>query len=149
MRRLLTPAILLSVALNVAAGEPAPVHFEGDAVLRAIDATRLAVFLDSNGDKTVDHGFLLSSDIPIASGVAVSCPAARIDFTDGYARLVVGGRLYDLYVAGYPEPPAAPEDADVTRYTGYALLHSTGDSGCDLTRALEGDASGCYRYGEQ
>lgn len=149
MRRLLTPALLLIVALSVAADETEPVQYKGDAVVRAIDATRLAVFLDSNGDKTIDHGFLLSSDVPIAAGVALNCPAARIDFTDGYARLMADGRLYDLYVAGYPEPPPPPANADVTRFTGYALLHSAGDSGCDLTRALEGDAGACYRYGDQ
>lgn len=142
-------ALVAFSAFCATASEPQPVQFTGDAVVRGIGNNRIAMFLDTDGDKTIDHGFLLSSDIPIASTVAVSCPRARIDFTDGYARLTSGQRLYDLYVAGYPEPPAAPDQAESFRFTGYALMHSSGESGCDLTRALEGDAAGCYKYGDQ
>lgn len=145
------PVLVIAAAFATAAiaAEPQPVQFKGDAVIRGIGENRVAVFLDTDGDRSVDHGFLLSSDIPIASDVAVSCPAANIDFTDGYARLTSGTRHYDLYVAGYPEPPATPAEGEAFRFTGYALMHSSGESGCDLTRALEGDAGHCYKYGEQ
>ena len=149
MRKLLLPTLVLLVSSAVSASETSPLKFSGDAVVRAIGENRVAIFLDSDGDKKIDQGFLLSADIPIAAKVAVSCPAAHIDFTDGYARLTSGHRLYDLYVAGYPEPPSTPSDAEAFRFTGYALMHSSGDSGCNLKRALEGDAGGCYRYGEQ
>jgi hypothetical protein len=49
-------------------------------------------------------------------------------------------------VAGYPEPPLV--QADTTRFVGYALMHSTGDSGCDLERAMR-DAGACYGYGKE
>jgi hypothetical protein len=144
---LILTLVLVAAPASGATGQP--LRFTGDAVVRGIGANRVAIFLDSNGDRVIDHGFLLSSDIPIASNVAVSYPSARVEFTDGYARLTASNHLYDLYVAGYPEPPAAPSEAEALRFTGYALMHSSGESGCDLERALEGDAGVCYRYGEQ
>lgn len=143
---LLVPALLFAI---VRGAETSPVlQFTGEAVLRNIGASRVAVFLDVDGDARIDQGFLLSSDLPIASNLSVECPEARVDFTDGWARLSSGKKIFDLYVAGYPEPPATPEGFDATRFTGYALVHSSGNAGCTLQRALEDDPGVCYRYGE-
>lgn len=147
MRITVLTALALTLTLSVPA-ESAPLGFKGDAVIRGIGSNRVAILLDSNLDRSIDHGFLLSSDLPIAADLAVLCPEAQIDFTDGWARMVSGGKVYDLYVAGYPEPPASPPETESHQYTGYALVHSTGDSGCDIQKALEGDASKCFRYGD-
>jgi hypothetical protein len=146
VRSAFVPALALALTLSA---QSAPVRFKGDAVLRSIDAKRVAILLDTNGDRTIDHGFLLSSDLPIAADLAVLCPEASVDFTDGWARVASDKRIYDLYVAGYPEPPAAPADSQAHQYTGYALVHSSGSSGCDLQKALEGDARDCFRYGNE
>ena len=71
---------------------------------------------------------------------------ASVESTDGYVRVTYASKVVDLYVAGYPEPPLV--QADTTRFVGYALMHSTGDSGCNLERAMR-DAGACYGYGKE
>lgn len=122
--------------------------YSGEAVVRSIDATRIAVFLDTNADHVIDNGFLLTTDIPIHSKLAVHLPAASLVFTDGYVRVTCENRVFDLQVAGYPDPPAAPKDSKVVTLIGSALQHSAGDSGCDIQRAHEKDAGACYSYGQ-
>lgn len=144
MRRFrLVLALLAALPLTAAA---APTEYNGEAVVRTIDSNRVAVFLDTNGDQTVDEGFLLSADLPFGK-LAVRLTDARIEFTGSYVRVSAGGRFYDLQVAGYPEPPQTPSGADPVVLIGYALVHSSGDSGCDLERAYARDAGACFSYG--
>ena len=123
--------------------------YSGEAVVRSIAPTRVAVFLDSDGDHMVDNGFLLTTDIPMHDGIAVHLPTAKLVFTDGYVRVSSDKLVYDLQVAGYPDPPAAPKDSEVVTLIGSALMHSSGDSGCDIQRAHEKDAGVCYAYGKK
>lgn len=123
--------------------------YSGEAVVRSIAPTRVAVFLDTNGDHMVDNGFLLTTDIPMHDGLSVHLPAAKLVFTDGYVRVSSENLVYDLQVAGYPEPPSAPKDSEVVTLIGSALMHSSGDSGCDIQRAHEKDAGSCYAYGKK
>ena len=109
----------------------------------------MAVFLDTDGDHMVDNGFLLTTDIPMHDGIAVHLRDAKLVFTDGYVRVTSENVVYDLQVAGYPDPPAAPKDSEVVTLIGSALMHSSGDSGCDIQRAHEKDAGACYAYGEE
>lgn len=120
----------------------------GEAVVRSIGDDRVAVLVDSNNDQKIDQGFLLTSDLPV-SRMSVYFKAAHLEFTDAYVRLVSENKLYDLHVAGHPEPPAAPKDVRAVRFIGYALQHSTGDGRCTLTQAREGDVGACFSYGEQ
>lgn len=122
--------------------------FTGAAVIRTISPTRVAVFLDSNGDDKVDNGFLLSTDIPM-NRMAIRFGSATLSFTDGYVRLASGNKVFDLQVAGYPDSPATPKDKEVVTLIGSALQHSKGDSGCDIERAHGGDAGSCYAYGSE
>ncbi|HYI09006.1 MAG TPA: hypothetical protein VEK57_08025 [Thermoanaerobaculia bacterium] len=122
--------------------------YTGEVVVRSIDATRIAVFLDTNADHVIDNGFLLTTDIPMHNKLSVHLPAANLVFTDGHLRVTCENRVYDLQVAGYPDPPAAPKDSKVVTLIGSALTHSAGDSGCDIRRAHEKDATACYAYGE-
>ena len=146
MRRSWFALVILTVAIQLAA-EAAPTVYSGDAVVRTIDANRVAVFLDTDGDETVDEGFLLSADLPFGK-LAVRLSDARIEFTGSYVRVNATGKLYDLQVAGYPEPPAAPSgSSDPVVLIGYALEHSSGDSGCDLDSAYARDAGACFAYG--
>ena len=143
--------VLLFVALSPTANAtstPAPTAYEGDAVVRSIAPTRIAVFLDTNGDHQIDNGFLLTTDIPMRK-LAVLLPAARLTFTDGYLRVAADNKVYDLQVAGYPDPPAAPKGSDVITLIGSALMHTSGDSGCDIQRAHEKDAGACFAYGKE
>jgi hypothetical protein len=149
MRKSLLPSlVVLLVALPLCATkqpEPKPQTMSGEAIVRTIGPDRIAVLIDTNDDKAIDQGFLLSSDIPVSS-TSAHCPAANVEFTDGYVRLVYDTKVYDLYVAGYPEPPAVKEKA-TTKFVGYALQHSSGSSGCNLERALS-DAGACFGYGK-
>ena len=123
--------------------------YSGEAVVRSLAPTRVAVFLDTNGDHMVDNGFLLTTDIPMHDGLSVHLPDAKLVFTDGYVRVSSDNLVYDLQVAGYPEPPSAPKDSEVVTLIGSALMHSSGDSGCDIQRAHEKDAGSCYAYGKK
>ena len=122
--------------------------YSGEAVLRSIKANRIAVFVDTNGDHSVDKGFLLTMDVPMHKDLAVHFDAAKVEFTDGYVRLISEKKLYDLQVAGYPDPPAAPKGSEVVTLIGSALMHSSGDTGCDIRKAHESDAVSCYQYGK-
>jgi hypothetical protein len=146
MRKVLVPVLSLALLLPVAppASASKPQVMSGEAVVRNIGANRVAVLLDTNDDKSVDQGFLLSSDLPISS-MSARCPMASVEFTDGYVRVTYDDKVYDLYVAGYPEPPAAKHET--TKFIGYALMHSTGTSGCNLDGALT-DAGACFQYGK-
>jgi hypothetical protein len=135
--------VLLVFALPVSA-----TPLSGEVVVRTIGEDRLAVLVDSNHDDKIDQGFLLTSDLPL-SRMSVYLEGARVEFTDAYVRLTSENRLYDLHVAGHPEPPAAPKELRAVRFIGYALQHSTGDGRCTLTQAREGDVGACYEYGQQ
>jgi hypothetical protein len=139
-------ALLLLVLSPVAVATTT--NYSGEAVVRSIAPTRVAVFLDTNGDHMVDKGFLLTTDIPMP-GVAVHIQDAKLVFTDGYVRVSGDHMIYDLQVAGYPDPPAAPKGSEVVTLIGSALMHSSGDSGCDIERAHEKDAGACYAYGKK
>mgnify|MGYP003578102691 FL=1 len=121
--------------------------YTGEAVVRSITPTRVAVFLDTVGDHMVDNGFLLTTDIPMHDGLAVRLQTAQLVFTEGYLRVSGGDNVvYDLQVAGYPEPPAAPKDSEVITLIGSALMHTSRVSDCDIERAHEKDAGTCYAY---
>lgn len=151
MRKSLFPVLLLlSVAIPISARKPdanKPQTLSGEAVVRTIGPNRIAVLLDTNEDQTVDQGFLLSSDLPVPS-TSARCPTASVEFTDGYVRLTYDTKVVDLYVAGYPEPPAVTDRKDMTKFVGYALQHSSGTSGCNLERAMT-DAGTCFGYGRE
>lgn len=147
MRKTCSAALLLFLLSPVA--RAATQSWSGEAVVRSIAPTRIAVFLDSDGDRRIDHGFLLTTDVPTHGTIAARFPSATIDFTDGYIRVVAGKTVYDLQVAGYPEPPAAPGESKVVTLIGSALTHTKGDSGCDIERAFEKDAGACYAYGAE
>jgi hypothetical protein len=146
MRKICFLALLLAVLSPVAGATTTT--YSGEAVVRSIAPTRVAVFLDTNGDHLIDNGFLLTTDIPMP-GVAVHLLTAKLVFTDGYVRVTSENVVYDLQVAGYPDPPAAPKDSEVVTMIGSALVHSAGESGCDIERAHEKDASACYAYGKK
>jgi len=124
--------------------------YTGEAVVRSITPTRVAVFLDTDGDHMVDNGFLLTTDIPMHDGLAVRLKTAQLVFTEGYLRVSGGDNVvYDLQVAGYPDPPAAPKDSEVVTLIGSALMHTSRVSDCDMERAHEKDAGTCYAYGKK
>lgn len=126
--------------------EAAGTTYTGDVVVRSLAPTRVAVFLDTNEDDLVDNGFLLTTEIPMDK-LAVHLADAKLFFTDGYLRVTSDRKVYDLQVAGYPDPPAPPKESEVTTLIGSALVHSKGDSGCSIQRAHEQDAGACYAYG--
>ncbi len=142
MAKLLVSSLVLLVASS-AFGKPRALT--GEAVVRNIGDNRVAVFLDTNADQNVDQGFLLSSDLPVSS-TGARCPSASVEFTEGYVRVKYESKVWDLHVAGYPAPPAV--QMDTTKFIGYALQHSSGDSGCSLERAMK-DAGVCYGYGKE
>jgi hypothetical protein len=147
MRKVLPPALLLTFLPTLVFAAPTkPQILSGEAIVRSIGDNRVAVLLDTNDDKSIDQGFLLSSDLPVSLTTA-SCPAASIEFTTSYVRVTYDKKVIDLYVAGYPEPPDAPQEHESKKFIGYALMHSTGNSGCNLERALA-DAGACYNYGK-
>lgn len=121
--------------------------FSGEAVVRSIDATRVAVFLDSNGDHIVDNGFLLTTDIPMYGAFSDRLDGVTLVFTDSYLRVLGTSKVYDLQVAGYPDPPKMTGDRKKTTLIGSALTHSQGDSGCTLDKAEKEEAGSCYSYG--
>lgn len=145
MRKTLLPVLFVLLLAATASAKKAQI-MSGECVVRSIGDNRVAVLLDTNDDKTIDQGFLLSSDLPVSSTTA-RCHAASVEYTDSYVRVTYDKKVIDLYVAGYPEPPAAPEEHESTKYIGYALIHSTGNAGCNLERAAT-DAAGCYNYGK-
>lgn len=120
--------------------------YSGEVVLRTISPTRVAVFVDTNSDRRVDKGFLLTTDIPMGN-VAVHLPSAQLVFTDGYVRISADRKVYDLQVAGYPDPPAPPSNSSVTTLIGNSLVHSQGDTECTIERANGSEAAACYSYG--
>ena len=143
--------LLLTIAgSSVSAAE---LSLEGEVVVRSIAPTRVAVFIDTDADKLVDQGFLLTTDIPLHGTIRVRFPSARLSFTEGYVRVLSGKKIYDLQVAGFPDSPASPRDMDrdidVVTVIGSALQHSRGNSGCDVTRAHKFDAGSCYSYGSE
>jgi hypothetical protein len=139
--------LFLALPLSAAKEEPKPQVLSGEAIVRTIGDSHIAVLMDTNGDSAIDQGFLLSSDLPVSS-TSARCPAANVEFTTGYVRLMYDSKVFDLYVAGYPEPPALKDPKDTTRFVGYALQHSSGGSGCSVERAAT-DAGACYNYGKE
>jgi hypothetical protein len=103
MRKTCFLALLLAVFSPVAIATGTT--YSGEAVVRSIAPTRVAVFLDTDGDHMVDNGFLLTTDIPMHEGIAVHLATANLIFTDGYVRVTSDKQIYDLQVAGYPDPP--------------------------------------------
>ncbi len=146
MRTVCCLALLLLVSCTSVAGA-AGTTYTGEVVVRTITPTRVGVFIDTNTDQRVDKGFLLTTDIPMGN-VAVHLENATVVFTDGYVRISADRRVYDLQVAGYPDPPAAPKDAALTTLIGNSLVHSKGDTDCTIERANGSDAAACYSYGK-
>ena len=141
-------ALLLTVVATSAFA--AETSYTGEAVVRSIAPTRVAVFIDTNGDRLIDNGFLLTTDVPMHSKIAVRVPKAQLLFTDGYVRVSSDDeKVYDLQVAGYPDSPAEARGKKVITLIGSALQHTQGDSGCDVDRAYEFDAGTCYAYGSE
>jgi hypothetical protein len=64
------------------------------------------------------------------------------------AQEVGAGRLA-AWMSALPDPPAAPQDSRVVTLIGSALMHSAGNSGCDIQQVYEKDANGCYAYGRE
>ncbi|HEX7708013.1 MAG TPA: hypothetical protein VF701_16250 [Thermoanaerobaculia bacterium] len=127
-----------------------PTRLNGEAVVRSIAPDRVAIFVDTTGDRVIDHGFLLSADIPTGSGLAVHLASAEVEYSDGYVRVAAAdGRFYDMVVAGYPDPPKTPADSRVVTLIGYSIVHSSGDSGCTIEGARGQDAGICYAYGRE
>ena len=145
MRKTCSLAILLFVAVS---SHAKVMEFSGEAIVRSITENRVAVFLDTNGDQSIDKGFLLMMDVPMHNGYMKHFASAKVEFTDGYVRVISDKNLVDLQVAGYPDPPDAPKDSDVVTLIGSALTHSNGDSGCDVARAQAKDAGACFAYGK-
>ena len=145
MRKIFCLALLLLMSCTSTA-EAAGTTYTGEVVLRSLAPTRVAVFLDTDADHLVDNGFLLTTDIPMGN-IAVHLDNARLIFTDGYVRISSDQKIYDLQVAGYPDPPTPSKESEVTTLIGSALVHSTGDAGCSMERAHEKDAGACYAYG--
>ena len=146
MRKLVLPVlVLLVVALPLAATKSQTIS--GEAVLKTIGQNRIAVLIDTDDDKSVDQGFLLSSDLPVSS-TSARCPSANVEFTEGYVRLTYESKVFDLYVAGYPEPPAVTGTKHTTKFIGYALQHSSGSSGCSMERAMS-EPGACFGYGKE
>lgn len=143
MRKLLVPSLVLMLAPPAFATKTRVLS--GDVVVRNIGDNRVAVLLDTNDDQAIDQGFLLSSDLPVSS-TSTSIRGANVEFTESYVRVTSERKVFDLYVAGYPEPPSV--ELSTTKFIGYALIHSSGDSGCDLERAMK-DAGVCYAYGKE
>jgi len=152
MRKSLFPvslALVLLIAVpQFAARETVkPQTMNGDAVVRTIGPDRIAVLLDTDDDQSIDQGFLLSSDLPV-SRTSAHYPTAKVEYTTGYVRLTHDSKVFDLHVAGYPEPPALQGAKNTTKFIGYALQHSSGGSGCSVERAMS-DAGACYNYGKE
>lgn len=142
-------AVVVAVAVPLSATKPKiakPQTLSGEAIMRTIGEDRIAVLIDTDSDQAIDQGFLLSSDLPVGSATAYS-PEASVEFTDGYVRLMYDKKVFELYVAGYPEPPAMNDKTAMTKFIGYALQHSSGTSGCNMERALS-DAGACFNYGK-
>lgn len=144
----MSPLATLVFALLAATAPTHATPLSGEVVVRTIGEDRVAVLVDSNHDQKIDQGFLLTSDLPLST-MSLYFKAGQLEFTDAYVRLVADTKLYDLCVAGHPEPPAAPKELRAVRFIGYALQHSTGDARCTLTQAREGDVGACYSYGEK
>lgn len=140
--------VALALAFLVIAAPAGAKPLSGEVVLRSIGEDRLAVLVDSDHDDKIDQGFLLTSDLPI-SRMSLHLAEAKLEFTDAYVRLIADQRVFDLHVAGHPEPPAAPKNLRAVRFIGYALQHSTGEARCTLQQARDGDVGACYKYGEQ
>lgn len=146
MRKSVVPAlVLLFVTLPLAATKSQTIS--GEAVVRTIGMDRIAVLVDTDNDKSVDQGFLLSSDLPVGT-TSARCPTASVEFTVGYVRVAYESKVYDLYVAGYPEPPEVTGKKDMKKFVGYALQHSSGQSGCSMERAMT-EPGACYNYGKE
>ena len=92
----LTPAVLAGTA-----------QYSGEAVVRSISPTRVAVFLDTDGDHSIDEGFLLDHGHSGALRILRPFLVGEVELTDGYVRLTSDKKLFDLQVAGYPDPPQA------------------------------------------
>ena len=147
MRKVCSLALLFFVSCTSTA-DASGTTYTGEVVLRSLAPTRVAVFLDTDADHLVDNGFLLTTDIPMGN-IAVHLPAARLIFTDGYVRIASEQKIFDLQVAGYPDPPAPPKESEVTTLIGSALMHSKGDAGCSIERAQQKDPGACYAYGAE
>ncbi|HYO79074.1 MAG TPA: hypothetical protein VE010_21600 [Thermoanaerobaculia bacterium] len=147
MRKTCCLALFLLISCTSTA-DAAGTTYTGEVVLRSLTPTRVAVFLDTNSDHVVDNGFLLTTDVPIGS-FAVRLATARLIFTDGYVRIASDKKIYDLQVAGYPDPPKPPAESEVTTLIGSALMHSEGDSGCSMQHVHEKDPGVCYAYGAE
>jgi hypothetical protein len=146
MRKSLVVSVALLMLLPTSAYATAGT-FNGEAIVRSIGENRVAVLLDTNADKAIDHGFLLESDLPVPA-TGERCVEASVEYTDSYVRVTYKQHVIDLWVAGYPEPPAAPEQTDSTKFVGSSLMHSSGDSGCTLDGALR-DAGRCFNYAQR
>lgn len=135
--RSLVFGLLVASALILPA---APVtHTSGETLVRSIGPKQVAILVDTNGDKSIDQGFLLESELDLAAPRLVHFKKGELEFSDGFVRASEGGRMYELFVAGYPEPPAVPGEMHVVRYTGFGITHRQGETKYDIDKARTDD----------
>lgn len=132
-------SLILGFLIGCALIEPAfgalVLRTSGETVIRSMGPKRVAILVDTNGDKSIDQGFLLESELDLAAPSLVHFKNATLEFADGFARASEDQRMYELFVAGYPEPPAVEGETHVVRYTGFGITHRQGETKYNIDKA--------------
>lgn len=128
--------------------------FRGEVAIEGFQDRGAIVFVDTNGDGSLDHVFRLQVEgrrvdpigpdtkleHEIGGTSSISGPAtthysnAAVEFAPGYVRVVAGGEAMEFFVEGTQSAVWNPSGARVWRRAGYALIHEARETGVAIRR---------------
>ena len=147
---------VLAAAASVVFAGPAPERgtLRGEVAVESIGAGGVVIFVDTNGDASFDHRFMLDVE-PVereattrereldraaapAADRALPTPLhfddATVDFDLGYVRVAAGGNAFEAFVEGTQSAAWNPAGSRVWRQAGYGLSHHAFETGVAIRR---------------
>jgi hypothetical protein len=123
----------------------------GEVAVEAVGAGAVVIFVDTNGDASFDHRFMLDFEPPDrraprerdvdhsagpAGDQAIPTPLhfddAIVDFDIGYVRVAAGGNAFEAFVEGTQSAAWNPAGSRVWRRAGYGLSHHAFETGVPI-----------------
>lgn len=149
---------VLAAAVLFAGPAPERGMLRGEVAVESVGASAVAIFVDTNGDTSFDHRFMLDfepaerqattreRDLDRAAAPppdrAIPTPLhfddATVDFDLGYVRVAAGGSAFEAFVEGTQSAAWNPAGSRVWRQAGYGLSHHAFETGVAIRRPGRG-----------
>jgi hypothetical protein len=103
--------------------------FRATVVIEVVDRQGIAVFADTNHDRSIDERFFLQQEnATVDAAMPLRLVSANVEYRPGYARIVAGNDVIELTVTDVPPPAWNPRGFRVWRQDGYGLSRSGGET---------------------